>query len=91
MSVSVKDLVVSVAGPGDAEGMVEVIHAAFGARPTLDPPSTAILETPESIRQALGQGGAVYATVAGRPAGVIVVSATLAQPRTESFWPRRCH
>jgi tRNA threonylcarbamoyladenosine biosynthesis protein TsaE len=74
VSVSVTDLVVSVAGAGDAEGMVEVIHAAFGARPTLDPPSTASHETPESVRQALAQGGGVYATVAGRPAGVILVS-----------------
>ena len=49
MSVSVDDLVVSVASAADAEGMVDVIHAAFGARPALDPPSTAIEETPESI------------------------------------------
>jgi tRNA threonylcarbamoyladenosine biosynthesis protein TsaE len=74
VSVSVTDLVVSVAGPGDAEGMVEVIHAAFGARPTLDPPSTAIQETPETIRQALSRGGGIYATASGRPAGVILVS-----------------
>jgi tRNA threonylcarbamoyladenosine biosynthesis protein TsaE len=74
VSVSVPDLVVSIAGPGDAEGMVEVIHAAFGARPTLDPPSTAIHETPESVRRTLARGGGIYATVSGRPAGAILVS-----------------
>jgi tRNA threonylcarbamoyladenosine biosynthesis protein TsaE len=74
VSVSVPDLVVSIAGPGDAEGMVEVIHAAFGARPTLDPPSTAIHENPESVRQTLARGGGIYATVSGRPAGAILVS-----------------
>ena len=35
--------------------MVEVIHAAFGARPPLDPPSTAIAETPASVAASLGQ------------------------------------
>jgi len=34
VSVSVLDLVVSVASVEDAAGMVEVIHAAFGARRT---------------------------------------------------------
>lgn len=75
MSVSVDDLVVSVASATDAEGMVEVIHAAFGARPALDPPSTAIDETPGSIGDAFARGGsAIFATVCGRPAGVIMVS-----------------
>ena len=53
--------------------MVEVIHAAFGARPPLDPPSTAIDETPESVAGALRQGYGVYATVAQKPAGAILV------------------
>ena len=74
MNVSVQDLTVAVASPGDATAMVEVIHAAFGARPPLDPPSTAIDETPESVRRAMSRGGAIYATVAGRPAGVILVA-----------------
>ncbi|GAA2097996.1 hypothetical protein GCM10009841_10670 [Microlunatus panaciterrae] len=73
VNVSVIDLVLSVASPADATGMVEVIHAAFGARPPLDPPSTAIAETPASIRTALSHGGGVFATVDGRPAGVILV------------------
>ena len=53
--------------------MVEVIHAAFGARPPLDPPSTASAETPESVAAALRRGSGVYAKVGDRPAGVILV------------------
>ncbi len=73
MSVSVSDLVVSVASVDDAAAMVEVIHAAFGARPPLDPPSTAIAETAESVAVGLAEGGGIYAAVGGRPAGVILV------------------
>jgi tRNA threonylcarbamoyladenosine biosynthesis protein TsaE len=75
VNVSVADLVVSVADPRDADGMVEVIHAAFSARPVLDPPATAVDETPDSLQTHFSNGGsAIYATVAGRPAGVILVS-----------------
>jgi tRNA threonylcarbamoyladenosine biosynthesis protein TsaE len=72
VNISVADLVVSVATPADAPGMVEVIHAAFGARPPLDPPSTAADETPSSIQTQLAAGGGVYATVDGQPAGAIL-------------------
>jgi tRNA threonylcarbamoyladenosine biosynthesis protein TsaE len=75
VNVSVADLVVSVADLRDADGMVEVIHAAFSARPALDPPATAVDETPESLRAHFSNGGsAIFASVAGRPAGVILVS-----------------
>ena len=73
MSVSVTDLVVSVASRDDAAGMVEVIHAAFGARPALEPPSTASQETAASVAATLARGRGVYAQVDGRPAGVILV------------------
>lgn len=72
------------ATPIHAAGMVEVIHAAFGARPTLDPPSTAINETPVSVAAAIRAGGGVYVTVAGRPAGSLIVAA-LDKPRTATF------
>jgi tRNA threonylcarbamoyladenosine biosynthesis protein TsaE len=75
VSVSVPELVVSVASQLDASGMVEVIHAAFGARPPLDPPSTAILETAQTVAASLLRGGGIYANVAGRPAGAILVTA----------------
>src|SRR3712207_2414263 len=52
--------------------MVEVIHAAFGARPPLDPPSTADAESAPSVRESLRRGGGVYTTVDARPAGAIL-------------------
>jgi tRNA threonylcarbamoyladenosine biosynthesis protein TsaE len=61
------------AGAAHAAGMVEVIHAAFGARPPLDPPSTADAETPESVAAALAAGTGVYAQVGDRPAGAIII------------------
>lgn len=64
-----------VASPADAAELVEVIHAAFGARPVLDPPSTAGQETEHSVREALASGGGVLAEVNGRIAGVILVAA----------------
>jgi tRNA threonylcarbamoyladenosine biosynthesis protein TsaE len=73
VSVSVSDLVVSVASVEDAAGMVEVIHAAFGARPALDPPSTASAETKTSVARSLTRGAGIYAEVNGRPAGAILV------------------
>lgn len=68
------DLVLSVASEEDAADLVEVIHAAFGARRDLDPPSTAIDETTESIAAALRRGGGVFATVDGQPAGAVLIS-----------------
>jgi tRNA threonylcarbamoyladenosine biosynthesis protein TsaE len=73
VSVSVSDLVVSIASPQDAAAMVEVIHSAFGARPPVDPPSTAIEETAETLAASLQRGSGIFAQVGGRPAGVIVV------------------
>ena len=73
VNISVADLVVSVATAEDAAGMVEVIHAAFGARPPLDPPSTAADENPASVQAQLAAGGGIYATVDGQPAGSILL------------------
>lgn len=73
MNVTVTELVVSVASPRHAAGMVEVIRAAFGARPRLDPPSTAETETPTSVAAALVEGGGIFAEVGGRPAGALVI------------------
>ena len=68
--------VVVVASEDDAAAMVEVVHAAFGARPPIDPPSTADRETAASIAEALRRGGGIYASVDGRPAGTILVGGT---------------
>jgi tRNA threonylcarbamoyladenosine biosynthesis protein TsaE len=73
VSVSVSDLVVSIASPQDAAAMVEVIHSAFGARPAVDPPSAAIDETAQTLAASLRRGAGIFAQVGGRPAGVIVV------------------
>jgi tRNA threonylcarbamoyladenosine biosynthesis protein TsaE len=73
VSVSVSDLVVSIASPQDAAAMVEVIHSAFGARPPVDPPSTAIEETAETLAASLRRGSGIFAQVGGRPAGVVLV------------------
>lgn len=56
-----------------AGGMVQVIHAAFGARPAVDPPSTAGEETLASVAAAVAAGSGVYATVDNRPAGAIIL------------------
>jgi tRNA threonylcarbamoyladenosine biosynthesis protein TsaE len=73
VSVSVSDLVVSIASPQEAAAMIEVIHSAFGARPHVDPPSEADEETTETLAAKLRRGSGVLAQVGGRPAGVIVV------------------
>ncbi|WP_375429805.1 tRNA (adenosine(37)-N6)-threonylcarbamoyltransferase complex ATPase subunit type 1 TsaE [uncultured Friedmanniella sp.] len=85
MSVSVVDLVVSVASQDDAAGMVDVIHAAFGARPALDPPSTASEETAATVAAQLASGAGVYAEVNGRPAGAILVVADGTDARVATF------
>ena len=76
MSATLPEPVVVVASLADAPAMVEVVHAAFGARPAVDPPSTAGAETVESVAEALRRGGGVYASVDGRPAGAILVGST---------------
>jgi tRNA threonylcarbamoyladenosine biosynthesis protein TsaE len=73
VSVSVSDLVISIASPRDAAAMVGVIHSAFRARPPVDPPSPAIDETVETLTASLQQGSGILAHVGDRPAGVIVV------------------
>ena len=61
------------AEPADAPALVEVIHAAFGARPAIGAPPDALKETTATVTQAL-LGGLGYLTeVDGRPAGVILV------------------
>jgi tRNA threonylcarbamoyladenosine biosynthesis protein TsaE len=73
VNVTVFDLELAVASPADAADLVQVIHAAFGARPAVDPPSTAIDETPESVAATLQRAGGILATVDGRPAGALLI------------------
>lgn len=74
MNVTVIDLELSAASERDAAALVSVIHAAFGARPPLDPPSTAIDETPETVAASLARGGGILARVDGRPAGALLIA-----------------
>jgi tRNA threonylcarbamoyladenosine biosynthesis protein TsaE len=66
------DLHVVDAGPEDAGEVLDVIHASFGARVQLDPPSTALQESKESVRSALARHGGLLARVDGEPAGALL-------------------
>jgi tRNA threonylcarbamoyladenosine biosynthesis protein TsaE len=66
------DLHVTEAGPESAADIVAVIHAAFGARPNLDPPSTALHESERSVRESLERHGGLLVTVDGTPAGALL-------------------
>lgn len=49
-----------------------VIIQAFQARPTLDPSATALDETVDSVRAALGAHGGLLARIDGRPVGTLL-------------------
>jgi tRNA threonylcarbamoyladenosine biosynthesis protein TsaE len=78
------DLHVAEVGAGAAADVVGVIHAAFGARPHLDPPSTALQESERSVRAALDQHGGLLVTVDSWPAGAL-----LFEPADDRLWLRR--
>jgi tRNA threonylcarbamoyladenosine biosynthesis protein TsaE len=63
---------VRVVGGEAAAGVLAVIHAAFGARPPLDPPTSALSETMESVARELGEYGGLLAEVEGRPVGSLI-------------------
>ncbi len=60
------------ARPKHAEAVVAVIHKSFGARQVLDPPSTALDETVESVRAVLDTAGGLLATRRGKPIGTML-------------------
>ncbi|HET7689947.1 MAG TPA: tRNA (adenosine(37)-N6)-threonylcarbamoyltransferase complex ATPase subunit type 1 TsaE [Nocardioidaceae bacterium] len=66
-------LTLEAIGPDSAADVVALIHAAFGARPALDPPSTALDETAESVASALADHGGVLARLDGRPVGSLIL------------------
>lgn len=88
MSASQPALEVEELGPGaDHEQRaqaVAVIHAAFGARPALEPPSTALEDTEETVAEALARGGGLLARVDGRPVGALLL-----EPRGTAVLLRR--
>lgn len=69
------DLRVREAGVEDAAAVRDVIHQAFGARPQLQPPSTAALETTESVAAALARDGGLLCHVDDVPAGALLFAA----------------
>lgn len=65
-------------GPGevaaeDAAAVLAVVRTAFEARPVLDPPTEALAETEESLREALARGGGLVAELHGRPVGALLL------------------
>jgi tRNA threonylcarbamoyladenosine biosynthesis protein TsaE len=60
------------AGPEHAERVVDIIHRSFGARPPLDPPSTALDETVESVAEVLATAGGLLVERRGLPMGAML-------------------
>lgn len=59
-------------GAEHADDVLAVIHAAFGDRPVLDPPATALEETGASVAAALAAGGGLLAVHEGEPVGALL-------------------
>jgi tRNA threonylcarbamoyladenosine biosynthesis protein TsaE len=68
-------VVVHEVGPERAAEVVAVVHAAFGARPALDPPATATEETVESVAETLAAHRGLLAV-----RGPLAVGAMLLEP-----------
>jgi tRNA threonylcarbamoyladenosine biosynthesis protein TsaE len=60
-------------GAEEAATVHEVVHAAFEARPRLDPPAAALAETLEQLERRLAAHGGLLARVDGTPAGALVL------------------
>lgn len=75
-------LEISLAEDQDAESIVTVIHAAFGARGPVTPPPPALLETRESVRSGLSRGDAVLAWRGEHLVGVIFLMPAADEPAT---------
>ena len=77
------------AGPEHAEAVVDIIHRSFGARPTLDPPSTALDETVESIAEVLAGPGGLLVERRGEPMGALALRRVAARPARPAPGQRR--
>jgi tRNA threonylcarbamoyladenosine biosynthesis protein TsaE len=60
------------AGPEHAPVIVDIIHRSFGARPVLDPPTTALDETVESVAEVLATAGGLLVERRGLPMGAML-------------------
>jgi tRNA threonylcarbamoyladenosine biosynthesis protein TsaE len=66
-------VVVTEVGPEAAAEVLAVVHGAFGPRPELDPPSTAMAETHASVAETLERSGGLLARVDGLPVGALLL------------------
>jgi tRNA threonylcarbamoyladenosine biosynthesis protein TsaE len=66
-------VVVHEVGPERAAEILAVVHAAFGARPVLDPPSTATEETVESVAESLAAHRGLLAVSGTLPVGAMLL------------------
>ena len=64
---------VAEVGPAAVEDVLAVVRAAFADRAPLDPPSTALEETVESVSAVLAQDGGLLATLDGKPVGALLL------------------
>ena len=71
------------ATPDDAEAVLSVIRLSFGARPVLDPPSTAGDETIDSVAEALEKSGGLLVERRGKPIGAMLFDES--RPRMLGF------
>ena len=74
---------VRLVGPEAAPTVLEIVRAAFAARPPVDPPADALGETVESLGVALTHGGLV-ASNNGNDVGALVLD-----PEDGTLWLRR--
>jgi tRNA threonylcarbamoyladenosine biosynthesis protein TsaE len=68
-------VVVRRVGPEAASDVLAVVRAAFGARPSLDPPADALGEDVGSIARMLAVRGGLLATVDDAPVGCAILDA----------------
>lgn len=82
----------ALAVESDAPALVEVIHAAFGARRAAGPPPAGLSETESSVARALQDGFGIIARLDGRPAGAVLVGigidASTDLPAAVATWHR---
>ncbi len=60
------------AGPADTADVLAVLRRAFGPRPPLDPPSTALDETEQTVRARLDRSGGLLVLRHDRPVGSVM-------------------
>jgi len=60
--------------PSRAGDVLHVVHAAFAARPPVDPPAAALADTVETIADKLSHGFGVLGELDGQPAATLIVA-----------------